>query len=421
MYSYAKQTLKAIDPDLWALVQQERSRQEQHIALSASENHTSPAVMAAQGSQLTNTPAEGPPGCRDHSANEYADLTEQLALDRLQRLFGADQQGWAASVRPHSGAQANEAVFKALLNPGDTFMGMGAGLADGGPFGQGWPSQLGDKWFKAVAYGLSEGEDVDHEALLRQAQATRPKLLVADASACGLRIDFARFAQVAKEVGALFMVDMAHHAGLIAAGVYPNPIPHADIVTGTTHTSLRGPRGGLILMRPDLAPAIHGALRASQQGGPLVHVIAAKAVAFKEALEPGFKSYQEQVLRNARALAETLIERGLRIVGGRTDSHLMWLDLRSQRLTGQEAEALLSRAHLTVNQSPIPNDTASPATSRGLRLGAGALTTRGLLEAESRKVAHLIADLLARPYDALKLTEVRGQVALLTRQFPIYE
>jgi len=418
MYSYSQQTLKAVDPDLWAVVQQEHRRQEQHIELIASENYTSPAVMAAQGSQLTNKYAEGYPGRRYYGGCEYVDLAEQLALDRVKQLFGAERHGWAANEQPHSGAQANEAVFMALMNPGDTFMGMN--LAEGGHLSHGMALNMSGKWFNVVAYGLNTSEEIDYDAMERKAHECRPKLIIAGASAYALAIDFERFAKVARDVGALLMVDIAHYAGLIAAGEYPNPIPHADIVTSTTHKSLRGPRGGIILMRPEHEKAINSAVFPGLQGGPLMHVIAAKAVAFKEALGPEFKTYQRQVRKNAEVLAETLVERGLRIVSGRTESHLMLVDLRAKGLTGKAAEALLGRAHITVNKNAIPNDPEKPMVTSGVRLGSPAMTTRGFREAEARLVGRLIADLLDAPDDEAVVATVRGQVASLARDFPVY-
>jgi glycine hydroxymethyltransferase len=400
------------------VIQQEHQRQEQHIELIASENYTSPAVMAAQGSQLTNKYAEGYRGRRYYGGCEYVDQAEQLALDRLRQLFGADRHGWAANVQPHSGAQANEAVFMAFMKPGDTFMGMN--LAEGGHLSHGMALNMSGKWFNVVPYGLNAQEEIDYDAMERQAHACRPKIIIAGASAYALRIDFERFARVAKDVGALLMVDMAHYAGLIAAGEYPNPIPHADVVTSTTHKSLRGPRGGIILMRPDYEKAINSAIFPGLQGGPLMHVIAAKAVAFKEALAPEFTIYQRQVVKNAAVLAETLVERGLRIVSGRTESHVMLVDLRAKTMTGKAAEALLGRAHITVNKNAIPNDPEKPMVNSGVRLGSPAMTTRGFKEDEARLVGHLIADLLDRPDDEANIASVREKVATLTRDFPVY-
>lgn len=418
VFSYQKDTLKASDPDLWAVIQQEHQRQERHIELIASENYTSPAVMAAQGSQLTNKYAEGYPGKRYYGGCEYVDLAEQLAIDRLKELFGADKHGWGANVQPHSGAQANEAVFLAFLKPGDTFMGMN--LAEGGHLSHGMALNMSGKWFNVVSYGLNEREEIDYEAMEKKARESNPKIIIAGASAYSLHIDFERFAKIAKEVGALLMVDMAHYAGLIAAGVYPNPIPHADIVTSTTHKSLRGPRGGIILMRPDLEKAINSAIFPGLQGGPLMHVIAAKATAFKEALSPAFVSYQKQVLKNANAMAETLTNRGLRIVSGSTQSHVMLVDLRAKGMTGKAAEALLGEAHITVNKNAIPNDPEKPMVTSGIRLGSPAITTRGFKEAESILTANLIADLLDSPNDALVLNQVRQKVGELTVAHPVY-
>ncbi|MCH7343438.1 serine hydroxymethyltransferase [Pelomonas sp. CA6] len=418
MFSTHTHSLKAVDPDLWEVVQQEHQRQEQHIELIASENYTSPAVMTAQGSQLTNKYAEGYPGRRYYGGCEYVDQAELLALARVRELFGADRHGWAANVQPHSGAQANEAVFMALMKPGDTFMGMN--LAEGGHLSHGMALNMSGKWFNVVSYGLNAQEEIDYDAMERKAHACRPKLIIAGASAYALRIDFERFARVAKDVGALLMVDMAHYAGLIAAGLYPNPIPHADIVTSTTHKSLRGPRGGIILMRPEHEKAINSAVFPGLQGGPLMHVIAAKAVAFHEALQPGFKAYQQQVLKNAQALAETLVERGLRIVSGRTESHVMLVDLRAKGFTGKAAEALLGQAHITVNKNAIPNDPEKPMVTSGIRLGSPAMTTRGFREAQAREVGHLIADLLDHPADAATLARVRARVEALAQAFPVY-
>ena len=418
MFSYSQQTLEAIDPELWHLIQQEHQRQEQHIELIASENYTSPAVMTAQGSQLTNKYAEGYPGRRYYGGCEFVDHVEQLAIDRVRQVFGADIHGWAANVQAHSGAQANQAVFMAFLKPGDTFMGMN--LAEGGHLSHGMALNMSGKWFSLVSYGLNDKEEIDYEAMEHKAHESRPKIIIAGASAYALRIDFERFAKVAKDVNALFMVDMAHYAGLIAAGEYPNPIPHADIVTTTTHKSLRGPRGGVILMRPEHEKAINSAIFPGLQGGPLMHVIAAKAIAFKEVLAPEFKTYQQQVIKNAAALAETLVQRGLRIVSGRTESHVMLVDLRAKGLTGKAAEALLGRAHITVNKNVIPNDPEKPMVASGVRLGSPAITTRGFKEVESRQVGHLIADLLEHSDDEAQIGKVRTEVAKLTAAFPVY-
>ena len=407
-------TLAHIDPELWASIQNENHRQEEHIELIASENYTSPAVMAAQGSQLTNKYAEGYPGKRYYGGCEFVDVAEQLAIDRVKKLFGAD----AANVQPHCGASANQAVFLAFLKPGDTFMGMS--LAEGGHLSHGMALNMSGKWFNAISYGLDQNEAIDYAQMERLAREKKPKLIIAGASAYSLQIDFERFAKVAKEIGAIFMVDMAHYAGLIAAGVYPNPVPYADVVTSTTHKSLRGPRGGIILMKAEHEKAINSAVFPGMQGGPLMHVIAAKAVAFKEALEPSFKDYQKQVITNAQALANSLIERGLRIVSGKTESHVMLVDLRAKKITGKEAEAALGAAHITVNKNAIPNDPEKPMVTSGIRLGSPAMTTRGFKEAEARQVGQLIADVLDHPNDANHLAKVREQVNALTKRFPVY-
>ncbi|HYQ16990.1 MAG TPA: serine hydroxymethyltransferase, partial [Polyangiaceae bacterium] len=339
---FAPIRLEQADPEIFSAISAENQRQEQHIELIASENYTSPAVMAAQGSQLTNKYAEGYPGRRYYGGCEHVDVVEQLAIDRVRQLFGAD----FANVQPNSGSQANQGVFFGLLQPGDTIMGMS--LAEGGHLTHGMPLNMSGKWFRVVSYGLDALEQIDYDAMERLAREHKPKLIIAGASAYALRIDFERFAAVAKAVGAYLMVDMAHYAGLIAAGQYPNPVPFADVVTSTTHKSLRGPRGGFILTRSEeLAKRINSAIFPGLQGGPLMHVIAGKAVAFKEAMSPEFRAYQAQVVENARAMADTLTRRGLRIVSGRTESHVMLVDLRPKQLTGKEAEALLGRAHIT--------------------------------------------------------------------------
>jgi glycine hydroxymethyltransferase len=414
MFDRTHSTIANVDPDLWTAIQQENQRQEEHIELIASENYASPAVMAAQGSQLTNKYAEGYPGKRYYGGCEYVDIVEQLAIDRLKALFGAEH----ANVQPNSGSQANQGVFFGLLQPGDTIMGMS--LAEGGHLTHGMPLNMSGKWFKVVSYGLNEKEEIDYEAMERLAHEHKPKLIIAGASAYSLRIDFERFAKVAKAIGAYFMVDMAHYAGLIAGGVYPNPVPFADVVTSTTHKSLRGPRGGIILMKDHVAKAINSAIFPGIQGGPLMHVIAAKAVAFKEALSPEFKAYQQQVVKNAQALAETLMARGLRIVSGRTESHVMLVDLRPKGLTGKEAEALLGQAHITCNKNGIPNDPQKPMITSGIRLGSPAMTTRGFTETEAVATAHLIADVLDKPQDEANIAAVRAKVHELTRRFPVY-
>ena len=407
-------TLAKTDPELWASIQNENKRQEDHIELIASENYASPAVMQAQGSQLTNKYAEGYPGKRYYGGCEFVDVAEQLAIDRVKALYGAE----AANVQPHCGASANQAVFLAFLKPGDTFMGMS--LAEGGHLTHGMALNMSGKWFNPISYGLDKNEAINYEQMERLAREHKPKLIITGASAYSLVIDWERIGKLAKEVGAIFMVDMAHYSGLIAAGVYPNPVPHADIVTSTTHKSLRGPRGGIILMKAEHEKAINSAVFPGLQGGPLMHVIAAKATAFKEALEPSFIDYQKQVIANARALAETLISRGLRIVSGGTDSHVMLVDLRAKKMTGKEAERVLGEAHITCNKNGIPNDPEKPMVTSGIRLGSPAMTTRGFKEAEARQVGNFIADVLDNPNDADNIAQVRAKVAELTKRFPVY-
>ena len=415
MFDRESYSLNNIDPEIAAAIEAENRRQEDHIELIASENYTSPAVMAAQGSQLTNKYAEGYPGKRYYGGCEHVDVVEQLAIDRLKQLFGANY----ANVQPNSGSQANQGVFFALLQPGDTVMGMS--LAEGGHLTHGMPLNMSGKWFKVVSYGLDANEAIDYDAMERMAHEHKPKIIIAGASAYSLHIDFERFSKVAKAVGAYLMVDMAHYAGLIAAGVYPNPVPWADVVTSTTHKSLRGPRGGIVLMNnEDIAKKVNSAMFPGIQGGPLMHVIAGKAVAFKEALSPEFKVYQQQVVINARVMAETLIERGLRIVSGGTQSHVMLVDLRPKGLTGKEAEALLGRAHITCNKNGIPNDPQKPMVTSGIRLGSPAMTTRGFREEQARQTAHLIADVLDKPQDESVIEAVRAKVTALTRTFPVY-
>ena len=405
----------SLDPDVAAAIAAENARQEAHIELIASENYASPAVMAAQGSQLTNKYAEGYPGKRYYGGCEHVDVVEQLAIDRLKRLYGAD----CANVQPHSGAQANQAVFLAFLKPGDTIMGLS--LAEGGHLTHGMPLNMSGKWFNVVAYGLNAQEAIDYDRMEALAREHKPNLLIAGASAYALKTDWARFAAVAKEIGAIFMVDMAHYSGLIAGGVYPNPVPHADVVTSTTHKSLRGPRGGIILMKAEHEKAINSAVFPGLQGGPLMHVIAAKAVAFGEALKPEFKVYSQAILDNAQALSKALVARGLRIVSGRTESHVMLVDLRAKSITGKTAEAALGQAHITVNKNAIPNDPEKPMVTSGIRLGTPACTTRGFGPPEMTAVGHLIADVLDAPEDATVIARVRGQVEALTRRFPVYK
>jgi glycine hydroxymethyltransferase len=406
--------IEQADPELYASIVAENARQEHHIELIASENYASPAVMAAQGTQFTNKYAEGYPGKRYYGGCVNVDVAETLAINRVKQLFGAD----CANVQPHCGASANQAVFLAFLKPGDTIMGMS--LAEGGHLTHGMALNMSGKWFNVVSYGLNAKEEIDYDQMERLAHEKKPKLIIAGASAYSLRIDFERFAKVAKAVGAIFMVDMAHYAGLIAAGVYPNPVPHADIVTSTTHKSLRGPRGGIILMKAEHEKAINSAVFPGLQGGPLMHVIAAKAIAFKEALEPSFKLYQQQVVKNAVVVAETLVQRGLRIVSGRTESHVMLVDLRNKNITGKEAEAVLGDAYMTINKNGIPNDPEKPMVTSGVRVGTPAMTTRGFKEEEARLTANLVADVLDNPRDAANLAAVRAKVTALTSRFPVY-
>ena len=411
----AKDTLAKVDSELWKAIENENRRQEEHIELIASENYVSKAVMEAQGSQLTNKYAEGYPGKRYYGGCEYVDIAEQIAIDRLKALFGAD----CANVQPNSGSQANQAVLMAFAKPGDTIMGMS--LAEGGHLTHGMPLNMSGKWFNVVAYGLDAEEAIDYDRMEALAREHKPKIIIAGASAYSLQIDFERFANVAKEVVAIFWVDMAHYAGLIAAGCYPNPVPFADVVTSTTHKTLRGPRGGVILMKAEHEKAINSAIFPGLQGGPLMHVIAAKAVAFKEAASPEFVDYQDQVLANARVMARVLSEeRGLRIVSGRTESHVFLVDLRAKNITGKEAEAALGRAHITVNKNSIPNDPQKPMVTSGIRIGSPAMTTRGFTEIEAEEIAHLIADVLEAPNDETVLARVRQEVAVLCKKFPVY-
>ena len=401
------------DPELFAAIQAENKRQEEHIELIASENYASPAVMWAQGTQLTNKYAEGYPGKRYYGGCEYVDVAEQLAIDRVKKIFGAD----AANVQPHCGASANEAVFLAFLKPGDTIMGMS--LAEGGHLTHGMPLNMSGKWFNVVSYGLNAKEEIDYDAMEAKAREHKPKLIVAGASAYSLHIDFERFAKIAKEIGAIFMVDMAHYAGLIAAGVYPNPVPHADVVTSTTHKSLRGPRGGIILMKAEHEKAINSAIFPGLQGGPLMHVIAAKAVAFGEALRPDYKEYIRQVKRNAAVLAETFQSRGFAVVSGGTDNHLVLLDVTRSGVTGAAAADRMDEAGITANKNAIPFDPHPPAVTSGVRLGSPALTTRGLKEDDFRRLGGLICDLLDHFNDPAALARVKGGVAELCNAYPM--
>ena len=411
----ASHTIQSIDPELWAAMEQERQRQEDHIELIASENYTSPAVMQAQGSVLTNKYAEGYPGKRYYGGCEYVDIAEQLAIDRVKALFGAEY----ANVQPHSGSQANAAVYLAVLQPGDTILGMS--LAHGGHLTHGASVNFSGKLFKAVTYGLHpDTEAIDYDEVQRLATEHKPKMIVAGASAYSLVIDWKRFRHIADSVGAYLFVDMAHYAGLVAAGVYPSPVGIADFVTSTTHKTLRGPRGGIILAKAEFEKPLNSTIFPGTQGGPLMHVIAAKAVAFKEAQSKDFKRYQEQVVANARVMAKVLQERGVRIVSGRTDSHLFLVDLRAKNLTGKEAEAALGRAHITVNKNAIPNDPQKPFVTSGIRIGTPAMTTRGFKEIEAEHLANLIADVLDAPTDEAVIARVAKDAQAMCAKFPVY-
>nr|WP_223254754.1 serine hydroxymethyltransferase [Candidatus Methylopumilus universalis] len=403
-----------VDPEIALQVTQEVKRQEDHIELIASENYTSPAVMEAQGSQLTNKYAEGYIGKRFYGGCEFVDNVEQIAIDRLKKLYGAEY----VNVQPHSGSQANQAVYFSILKPGDTIMGMN--LGHGGHLTHGSPANLSGKLFKVVPYGLNAKEEIDYDEMEKLAIESKPKLLIGGASAYALRFDWERMSQIAKKVGAYFMVDMAHYSGLIAAGVYPSPVPFADFVTSTTHKTLRGPRGGIILAKAEFEKSINSFVFPGIQGGPLMHVIAAKAVAFLEALKPEFKVYQTQVIKNAQTMAESLSKRGVRIISGRTESHVFLVDLRPKGLTGKAADVLLGQAHITVNKNSIPNDPESPFVTSGIRIGSPAITTRGFKEKEADMVAQMIADILDHPNDEKVINETKAKVVALTAQFPVY-
>ncbi|HEY7241556.1 MAG TPA: serine hydroxymethyltransferase [Burkholderiales bacterium] len=402
------------DPELWNAIRLENQRQEDHVELIASENYVSRQVLIAQGSQLTNKYAEGYPGKRYYGGCEYVDMAESLAIARAKRLFGAP---WA-NVQPHSGSQANQAVYTAALKPGDTILGMS--LAHGGHLTHGSPVNLSGKLYRVVSYQLNDKEEIDYEAAERIALAEKPKLIVTGASAYSLAIDWKRFRDIADKCGALLMADIAHYAGLIAVGLYPSPMGIAHFVTTTTHKTLRGPRGGMIFGLPEFEKAINSSIFPGLQGGPLMHVIAAKAVALGEALKPDFRTYQKKVLENARTLAGVLTERGLRIVSGRTDCHMFLLDLRSKGISGKDAEAALGRAHITVNKNAIPNDPEKPAVTSGVRIGSPAMTTRGFGTAQAEALANLIADVLERPDDEKNLVRVAGAIKALCARFPVY-
>ncbi|HFC3221998.1 TPA: serine hydroxymethyltransferase [Neisseria gonorrhoeae] len=408
-------TLAQYDPDLAAAIAQEDRRQQDHVELIASENYVSCAVMEAQGSQLTNKYAEGYPAKRYYGGCEYVDIVEQLAIDRVKELFGAAY----ANVQPHSGSQANQAVYASVLKPGDTILGMS--LVHGGHLTHGASVNISGKLYNAVTYGLDENEVLDYAEVERLALEHKPKMIVAGASAYALQIDWAKFREIADKVGAYLFVDMAHYAGLVAGGEYPNPVPFCDFVTTTTHKTLRGPRGGVILCRDNThEKALNSSIFPSLQGGPLMHVIAAKAVAFKEALQPEFKQYAKQVKINADVMAEELVKRGLRIVSGRTESHVFLVDLQPMKITGKAAEAALGKAHITVNKNAIPNDPEKPFVTSGIRIGSAAMTTRGFNETDARVLSNLVADVLANPEDEANLAKVRGQVTALCDKYPVY-
>ena len=412
----SKHSLENVDPDVWQAIKGEIQRQEDYIELIASENYASPAVMQAQGSVLTNKYAEGYPGKRYYGGCEHVDVVEQLAIDRLKALFDAEY----VNVQPHSGSQANAAVYLTALQPGDTFLGMS--LAHGGHLTHGASVNLSGKIFNAVSYGLkSENEELDYDEVARLAREHNPKMIVAGASAYSLVIDWKRFRKIADEVGAYLFVDMAHYAGLVAAGFYPNPVGIADFVTSTTHKTLRGPRGGIIMAKPEHEKALNSAIFPQTQGGPLMHVIAAKAVAFKEAATAEFRDYQEQVIDNARVMAKVLQERGLRIVSGRTDCHMFLVDLRPKHITGKQAAESLELAHITVNKNAIPNDPQKPFVTSGIRIGSPAMTTRGFKELEAEQLANMIADVLDAPTDTAVLSHVAQQARTLCAKFPVYQ
>ncbi len=411
---FAPNLLAQSDPEVWNAVRLEHQRQEDHVELIASENYVSRQVLIAQGSQLTNKYAEGYPGKRYYGGCEYVDMAETIAIERAKQLFGAP---WA-NVQPHSGSQANQAVYTAELKPGDTILGLS--LAHGGHLTHGSPVNLSGKLYRVVSYGLNAKEEIDYDAAERIALAEKPKLIVTGASAYSLAIDWKRFRAIADRCGAVLMADIAHYAGLIATGLYPSPVGIADFVTTTTHKTLRGPRGGMIFGSPEREKAINSAIFPGLQGGPLMHVIAAKAVALGEALKPEFRIYQQQVLDNARTMVKVLADRGVRVVSGRTDCHMFLLDLRKKGITGKDAEVALGRAHITVNKNAIPNDPEKPAVTSGVRIGTPAMTTRGFRHAEAELLANLIADVLDRPHESASVERVAGEVKALCARFPVY-
>jgi glycine hydroxymethyltransferase len=410
----APNLLAQSDPELWDAVRLENQRQEDHVELIASENYVSRQVLLAQGSQLTNKYAEGYPGKRYYGGCEYVDIAESIAIERAKKLFGAP---WA-NVQPHSGSQANQAVYTAALKPGDTILGMS--LAMGGHLTHGSPVNLSGKLYRVVSYGLNAKEEIDYDAAEKIALAERPKMIVTGASAYSRVIDWKRFRAIADKCGPLLMADIAHYAGLIAVGLYPSPIGVAHFVTTTTHKTLRGPRGGMIFGLDEFEKPVNSAIFPGLQGGPLMHVIAAKAVALGEALKPEFKTYQKAVLENAKTMAAVLTKRGLRIVSGGTDSHLFLVDLRPKKVTGKDAEAALGRAHITVNKNAIPNDPEKPMVTSGVRIGSPAMTTRGFRKAEAEQLANLIADVLEKPGDEANLARVADDVKALCARFPVY-
>src|SRR5262245_5735857 len=411
---FSNEPLAKVDPELWQAVQAEIGRQEDHIELIASENYASPAVLAAQGSVLTNKYAEGYPGKRYYGGCEYVDVAERLAIERAKKLFHAEY----ANVQPHSGSQANQAVYNAVLKPGDVLLGMS--LAHGGHLTHGSPVNFSGRLYQAFHYGLNEREEIDYEQVEHLAKGHKPKLIVAGASAYSLVIDWKRLRKIADSVGAYFMADIAHYAGLIAAGLYPSPVGVADFVTTTTHKTLRGPRGGMILAAKEHEKRLNVSVFPQLQGGPLMHVIAAKAVALKEAMTKEFRRYQEEVISNARVMAKVFAERGLRIVSGRTDSHMFLVDLRAKSITGKEAEDVLETAYITVNKNAIPNDPQKPTVTSGMRIGTPAMTTRGFVAFEAELVANLVATVLDAPRDEANVAHVREQVRALCRKYPVY-
>jgi len=408
------QSIETFDAELWRAMAAEKQRQEDHVELIASENYASPRVLEAQGSVLTNKYAEGYPGKRYYGGCEFVDIAEQLAIDRAKQLFHCD----FANVQPHSGSQANAAVYMAALSPGDTILGMS--LAHGGHLTHGSPVNFSGKLYKIVSYGLTAEEEIDYGQVAQLAHQHKPKMIVAGASAYSLVIDWKHFREIADSVGAFLMVDMAHYAGLVAAGLYPSPIKHAHFVTSTTHKTLRGPRGGLILGHAENEKPVNSAIFPGGQGGPLMHVIAAKAVAFKEAMAPEFRAYQELVIDNARVMAKVLQKRGLRIVSGRTDCHMFLVDLRTKKITGKDAETVLGRAHMTVNKNAIPNDPEKPFVTSGIRIGSPAMTTRGFRELEAEQLANLLADVLDAPQDDKVVARVAEAVKAMCKRFPVY-